>query len=146
MEILSLTLHPGLSSFRPVEVEDISKHKMDSEYYNLPYSTAQRINEVKTERSGRVVAVGTTVLRVLEANATVEGRIKFGEGWTDKFIYPPYDFKVVDMLITNFQQPETTLLMAVSAFAGHEFLMKAYKQALKTGYKFLAYGDAMLIY
>jgi len=146
VEILSLTLHSGLGTFRPVEVEDISKHKMESEYYNLPYSTAQRINEVKTERSGRVVAVGTSVLRVIEANATVEGRIKFGEGWTDKFIYPPYDFKVVDMLITNFQQPETTPLMAVSAFAGHEFLMKAYRQALKTGYRFLAYGDAMLIY
>ncbi len=145
VEIISLTLHAGLSTFRPVEVEDISKHKMDSEYLNLPYSTAQRINEVKGARSGKIYAVGTTVCRALEANATVDGRIKFGEGWTDKFIFPPYDFKVVDGLITNFHQPESTLMMVASAFAGHEFLIKAYKQALKSGYRFLAYGDAMLI-
>lgn len=146
VEIVSVTLHPGRSVFNPIEVEDISKHKMDSEYVNVPYSTTQKINEVKSKKSGRVVAVGTTVCRALEAHATVEGRIKFGEGWTDKFIYPPYDFKVVDMLITNFQLPETTPMVLVSAFAGHDFLMKAYKQAMKTGYRFLAYGDAMLIY
>lgn len=146
VEIIGLTLHPGLSTFRPVEVEDISKHKMDSEYYNVPYSCAKLINHVKEKRSGRIFAVGTTVCRALEANATVEGRIKFGEGWTDKFIYPPYDFKVVDALITNFHQPESTLLMLASAFAEHDFLMKSYKQALKNGYKFLGYGDAMLIH
>jgi len=146
VEIISLTLHPGLSTFREVEVEDISKHKMDSEYYNVPYSCAKVINSVKEKKSGRVFAVGTTVCRALEANATVEGRIKFGEGWTDKYIYPPYDFKVVDALITNFHQPESTLLMLVSAFAEHDFLMKNYKLALKNDYKFLGYGDAMLIF
>ncbi|ACF14924.1 S-adenosylmethionine/tRNA-ribosyltransferase-isomerase [Chloroherpeton thalassium ATCC 35110] len=146
VEIISLTLHPGLSTFREVEVEDISKHKMDSEYYNVPYSCAKVINSIKEKKSGRVFAVGTTVCRALEANATVEGRIKFGEGWTDKYIYPPYDFKVVDALITNFHQPESTLLMLVSAFAEHDFLMKNYKLALKSDYKFLGYGDAMLIF
>ncbi len=146
VKIISLTLHPGLSTFREVEVEDISKHKMDSEYYNVPYSCAKVINELKEKKSGRIIACGTTVCRALEANATVEGRIKFGEGWTDKFIYPPYDFKVVDALITNFHQPESTLLMLVSAFADHDFLMKNYKHALKKEYKFLGYGDAQFIH
>jgi S-adenosylmethionine:tRNA ribosyltransferase-isomerase len=146
VEILSVTLHCGLSVFRPVEVEDISKHKMDSEYVNIPFSTAQRINEVKGKKLGRIIAAGTTVCRALEAHATVEGRIKFGEGWTDKFIYPPYEFKVVDMLLTNFHQPESTAMMQASAFAGHELLLKAYKQGMKSGYRFLAYGDAMLIH
>ncbi len=146
VEIVFITLHPGRSVFNPIEVEDISKHKMDSEYMKVPYETAQKINEVKTKKSGRVIAVGTTVCRALESYATVEGRIKFGEGWTDKFIYPPYDFKVVDVLITNFHLPETAPLILVSAFAGHDLLMKAYKQAMKTGYRFLVYGDAMLIY
>jgi S-adenosylmethionine:tRNA ribosyltransferase-isomerase len=146
VEILPVTLHPGLSTFKAVEVEDISKHKMDSEYLNVPFSTAQRINEIKGKKSGKIYAVGTTVCRALEAHSTVDGRIKFGEGWTDKFIYPPYDFKVVDGLITNFHQPESTPMMTASAFAGHEFIVKSYKQALKSGYRFLAYGDAMFIH
>ncbi|MDX2129613.1 MAG: tRNA preQ1(34) S-adenosylmethionine ribosyltransferase-isomerase QueA [Chloroherpetonaceae bacterium] len=145
VDIVQITLHPGLNTFKPVEVEDVSKHKMDSEYYNVPFSTADRINKLKQSRSGRVFAVGTTVCRALEANATVEGRIRFGEGWTDKFIFPPYEFKVVDALITNFHQPESTLLMLTSAFMGHEFMMKSYKTALKNNYKFFAYGDAMLV-
>ncbi|NTU97531.1 MAG: tRNA preQ1(34) S-adenosylmethionine ribosyltransferase-isomerase QueA [Chlorobiaceae bacterium] len=146
VKILPITLHPSLSTFNAIEVEDVSKHKMDSEYFNIPYQTAMEINETKMHKSGRVIAVGTTTCRVLEANATVDGKIKFGRGWTDKFIYPPYQFKVTDALLTNFQQPETTLLMAVSAFAEHRLLMEAYKTALKGDYQFLAYGDAMFIY
>ncbi|TCD48484.1 tRNA preQ1(34) S-adenosylmethionine ribosyltransferase-isomerase QueA [Chlorobium sp. N1] len=146
VKILPITLHPSLSTFSAIEVEDVSKHKMDSEYFNIPYQTAMEINETKIKKSGRVIAVGTTTCRVLEANATVDGKIKFGQGWTDKFIYPPYQFKVTDALLTNFQQPETTLLMVVSAFAEHRLLMDAYKVALKNDYKFLAYGDAMFIH
>ncbi|NEX14071.1 MAG: tRNA preQ1(34) S-adenosylmethionine ribosyltransferase-isomerase QueA [Prosthecochloris sp.] len=146
VKILQVTLHPSLSSFNAIEVEDVSKHKMDSEYFNIPYQTAMEINETKLNKSGRVIAVGTTTCRVLEANATVEGKIKFGQGWTDKFIYPPYQFKVTDGLIANFQQPETTLLMMVSAFAEYRLLMDAYKIALKKDYRFLAYGDAMFIH
>jgi len=145
VKILPVTLHPSLSTFNAIEVEDVSKHKMDSEYFNIPYQTAMEINETKVNKSGRVFVVGTTTCRALEANATVEGKIKFGQGWTDKFIYPPYNFKVTDALITNFQQPETTLMMVVSAFAEHRLLMDAYKTALKNNYRFLAYGDSMLI-
>ncbi|NTW69709.1 MAG: tRNA preQ1(34) S-adenosylmethionine ribosyltransferase-isomerase QueA [Chlorobiaceae bacterium] len=146
VKILPITLHPSLSTFNAIEVEDVSKHKMDSEYFNIPYQTAMEINETKINKTGRIIAVGTTTCRVLEANATVDGKIKFGRGWTDKFIYPPYQFKVTDALLTNFQQPETTLLMAVSAFAEHRLLMEAYKTALKGDYQFLAYGDAMFIH
>lgn len=146
VKILPITLHPSLSTFNAIEVEDVSKHKMDSEYFNIPYQTAMEINETKLNKTGRIIAVGTTTCRVLEANATVDGKIKFGRGWTDKFIYPPYQFKVTDALVTNFQLPETTLLMAVSAFAEHRLLMEAYKTALKEDYRFLAYGDAMFIY
>jgi len=146
VKILPITLHPSLSTFNAIEVEDVSKHKMDSEYFNIPYQTAMEINETKINKTGRVIAVGTTTCRVLEANATVDGKIKFGRGWTDKFIYPPYQFKVTDALVTNFQLPETTLLMAVSAFAEHRLLMDAYKTALKEDYRFLAYGDAMFIH
>ncbi len=146
VKILQITLHPSLSSFNAIEVEDVSKHKMDLEYFNVPYQTAMEINETKLNKSGRVIAVGTTTCRVLEANATVDGKIKFGQGWTDKFIYPPYKFKVTDALVTNFQLPETTLLMMVCAFAEYRLLMDAYKTALKSDYRFLAYGDAMFIY
>jgi S-adenosylmethionine:tRNA ribosyltransferase-isomerase len=145
VKILPVTFHPSLSTFNAIEVEDVSKHKMDSEYFNIPYQTAMEINETKVNKSGRVIVVGTSTCRALEANATVEGKIKFGQGWTDKFIFPPYHFKVTDLLVTNFQQPETTLLMVVSAFAEHRLLMEAYKVALKNEYRFLAYGDAMLI-
>ncbi len=146
VKILPITLHPSLSTFNAIEVEDVSKHKMDSEYFNIPYQTAMEINDAKINKTGRIIAVGTTTCRVLEANATVDGKIKFGRGWTDKFIYPPYQFKVTDALVTNFQLPETTLLMAVSAFAEHRLLMDAYKVALKGDYQFLAYGDAMFIH
>jgi S-adenosylmethionine:tRNA ribosyltransferase-isomerase len=117
---------------------------MDSEFYEVPLETAKAINQ-SIDNKRNVFAVGTSVVRVLESNVTTDNHVKAGRGWTDKFIYPPYDFKVVDHMVTNFHLPETTLIMLVSAFAGHEFLMKAYKKAMKDGYRFYSYGDSMLI-
>lgn len=144
VKILPIVLHIGIGTFRPVDVEDLTKHRMDSEYYEVPPETAKGINESIDARK-HVVAVGTSVVRVLESNLTTDNHVKAGRGWTDKFIYPPYEFKIVDHLVTNFHLPETTLIMLVSAFAGHDFLMRAYKKAIKEGYRFYSYGDAMMI-
>ena len=139
-----VVLHVGAGTFRPVEVEDLTKHKMDSEYYEITPETTGVIN--KTIDSKRnVFVVGTSTCRALESSVTSDGHLKPSKGWTDKFIFPPYDFKITDRLITNFHLPESTLLMLVSAFAGHDFMMKAYKKAIKEGYRFYSYGDAMLI-
>ncbi len=144
IDVVPVILHIGLGTFRPVEVEDLTKHKMDSEYYEISLNSAERINKSILGRHN-VFVVGTSTARALETSITADGLVKPGKGWTDKFIYPPYDFKIVDKLITNFHQPESTLLMLVCAFAGTEFVMKAYKKALKDNYRFLSYGDAMLI-
>jgi len=144
VKILPVTLHIGIGTFRTVDVEDLTKHRMDSEFYEIPPDSAKAINHsIDSRRS--VFAVGTSVVRVLESNITTDYHVKAGRGWTDKFIYPPYDFKVVDHLITNFHMPETTLIMLVSAFTGHDLMMRAYKKAIKEGYRFYSYGDAMLI-
>jgi len=137
-------LHVGLGSFRPVQVEDLSRHKMDSEYFEVPEDTARMINGAMRE-GGRVIAVGTTVVRALETAVTSDGLAKPAAGWTDKFIYPPYEFKIVDGLVTNFHLPGSTLLMLVCAFAGRDFVFKAYRRAIKEKYRFYSYGDAMLI-
>lgn len=144
VKIVPLVLHVGLGSFRPVEVEDLTKHKMDSEYYEISAEAAHQINR-SIDNKRNVVVVGTSTCRALESSVTADGHVKPAKGWTDKFIFPPYDFKITDRLITNFHLPESTLLMLVSAFAGHEFIMKAYKKAIKDGYRFYSYGDAMLI-
>lgn len=144
VRILPIVLHVGLGSFRPVEVEDLTKHKMDSEYYEISPEAAHQINRTIDSRRN-VVVVGTSTCRALESSVTSDGHVKPAKGWTDKFIFPPYDFKITDRLVTNFHLPESTLLMLVSAFAGHEFIMKAYKKAIKDGYRFYSYGDAMLI-
>jgi len=144
IDVVPVILHIGLGTFRPVEVEDLTKHKMDSEYYEISSNSAERINKSILGRHN-VFVVGTSTARALETSITADGLVKPGRGWTDKFIYPPYDFKIVDKLITNFHQPESTLLMLVCAFAGTDFVMKAYKKALKDNYRFLSYGDAMLI-
>src|SRR5574338_239843 len=141
IEVVPVILHIGLGTFRPVEVEDLTKHKMDSEYYEITVHSADKINKAISGKHN-VFVVGTSTARALETSITADGFVKPGKGWTDKFIYPPYDFKVTDKLITNFHQPESTLLMLVCAFAGTEFVMKAYKKALKENYKFLSYGDA----
>ncbi len=142
--IVPILLHIGQGTFRAVEVEDLTKHKMDSEYYEISAKAAELINKAKHSRH-KVFVVGTSTCRALETSVTADGFSKQNRGWTDKFIYPFYDFKITDRLITNFHQPESTLIMLASAFAGHDFLMKAYKKALKEHYRFLSYGDAMLI-
>ena len=138
------TLHIGLGTFRPVQVEDLNRHQMDSEYFEVSPVTALAINETKKKRR-KVVAVGTSVVRSLETVVVSGFQVTPKRGWTDKFIYPPYDFKMVDGLITNFHQPKSTLLMMVSAFATRKLIMKAYREAKKHDYRFLSYGDAMLI-
>ncbi len=144
IKVVPVILHIGLGTFRPVEVEDLTKHRMDSEYFEVPEETAKIVTEALKNKKN-VFVVGTSATRAVESSVTAQGYLKPNFGWTDKFIFPPYDFKITKRLITNFHQPESTLLMLVSAFAGHEFIMKAYKQALKNKYRFLSYGDAMLI-
>lgn len=139
-----VTLHVGLGTFRPVKAEDISQHKMHSEHYEVPQETADLIKKTKAN-GGRVISVGTTSCRTLESVARDYGEIKACEGWTDIFIYPPYQFKVLDGLITNFHLPESTLIMLVSAFAGYDNVMNAYKIAVEERYRFFSFGDAMLI-
>lgn len=144
VKIVTIVLHLGLGSFRPVEVEDLSKHKMDSEYYEIPQSTVDVVNRTIDNR-GHVFVCGTSTSRAVESSVTTTGHLKINRGWTDKFIFPPYDFKIVDRLITNFHMPESTLLMLVSAFADRDFIIKAYKKAIKEKWRFFSYGDTMLI-
>lgn len=144
IEIAYVTLHVGLGTFRPVKVEEIEKHRMHSEFYNIDKSACDVINRTR-KRGGKVTAVGTTSCRVIETVATEDGYVSPASGWTDIFIYPGYKFKIVDRLITNFHLPESTLIMLVSALAGREKIMAAYKEAIKERYRFFSFGDAMLI-
>ncbi len=144
INIANVTLHVGLGTFRPVKEENVSEHKMHSEYYVLPKNTADIINETKA-RGGRVIAVGTTSCRTLESVVKKLGRIAPDEGSTDIFIYPGYKFGAIDGLITNFHLPESTLIMLVSAFLGYENTMNAYKTAVEERYRFFSFGDAMII-
>jgi len=139
-----ITLHAGLGNFRSVDVEDLSKHKMDSEEFFIDQKTADIINGAKMKEKN-ICAVGTTTMRAIESAVTISGMVKPFEGWTNKFIYPPYDFSVANTMISNFHLPQSTLMMMVSAFAGFDFLMEAYKVAVKEKYYFFSYGDAMLI-
>ena len=139
-----VTLHVGLGTFRPVEVEDLTKHKMDSEQVIIPEKCTEIVNEAKANKK-RVCAIGTTSMRTIETSVSTEGYLKPFDGWTNKFIFPPYDFSVADCMVTNFHTPLSTLLMMISAFAGHELMMEAYKQAVEQKYRFYSYGDAMLI-
>ena len=144
LEFANLTLHIGLGTFRPVEVEDLSKHKMDSEEVIISDETATIINTGIKEKQ-RVCAVGTTSMRAIETSVTTQKLMTPFEGWTNKFIYPPYDFSIANCMITNFHTPKSTLLMMVSAFGGHDLIMNAYEEAIKEKYNFFSYGDAMLI-
>lgn len=144
IKIVPVILHIGLGTFRPVEVEDLTKHRMDSEFFEIPDDTAKVINKALNDKKN-VFVVGTSTCRALESSVTADGFSKPNFGWTDKFIFPQYDFKVTKKLITNFHSPESTLLMLAAAFAEYDFIMKAYKKALKENYRFLSYGDAMLI-
>jgi S-adenosylmethionine:tRNA ribosyltransferase-isomerase len=139
-----ITLHVGLGNFRSVDVEDLTKHKMDSEQIWISEKACNVVNDAKMEKKN-VCAVGTTVMRTLESSVSTQGFLKPYEGWTNKFIFPPYDFSVANRMVTNFHLPLSTLLMMVAGFAGYDFLMKAYKEALRLDYRFGSYGDAMLI-
>lgn len=139
-----VTLHVGLGTFRQVEVEDLTKHKMDSEQVIISEQASEIVNRAKINKH-RVCAVGTTAMRAVETSVSTEGLLKPFDGWTNKFIFPPYDFSIADCLITNFHTPLSTLLMMISAFCGHELMVEAYKQAIENKYKFYSYGDAMLI-
>lgn len=139
-----VTLHIGLGTFRPVEVEDLTKHKMDSEQMKITDKAANTVNHSK-DIKGKICVVGTTAMRAVETSVSTDGRLKPYDGWTNKFIFPPYDFEIADAMVSNFHMPESTLLMQVAAFGGYDNVMKAYKEAIKEKYRFLAYGDAMLI-
>ncbi|MGL5317892.1 MAG: tRNA preQ1(34) S-adenosylmethionine ribosyltransferase-isomerase QueA [Bacteroidales bacterium] len=139
-----VTLHSGLGAYREIDVEDLTKHKMDSEQMTVNNEIVAQVDHTK-DNNHRVCAIGTTVMRALETSVTTEGRIKAYEGWTNKFIFPPYDFTVADSMITNFHLPYSTLLMMTAAFGGYDLIMDAYEKAVEEGYRFGAYGDAMLI-
>ncbi len=144
IDFAEVTLHVGLGNFRTVDVEDLTKHKMDSEQIFVTDDACQIINNGRDEKR-RICAVGTTVMRTLESTVSTQGHVKPYEGWTNKFIFPPYDFQVANAMITNFHLPLSTLLMMVSAFGGYDAVMNAYKVAVKEKYRFGTYGDAMLI-
>ncbi|MAJ06034.1 MAG: tRNA preQ1(34) S-adenosylmethionine ribosyltransferase-isomerase QueA [Crocinitomicaceae bacterium] len=144
IEFTPITLHVGLGTFRPVEVEDLTKHKMDSEELYVGEDTVKLVNEAKLNKR-KVCAIGTTVTRALESSVTVNKELKPFAGWTNKFIFPPYICNIPDAMITNFHTPKSTLLMMISAYCGHDLVMKAYKEAVKEKYRFYSYGDAMLI-
>ena len=144
INLAELTLHVGLGTFNPVEVEDLSKHKMDSEELMINDEVVKIVNTTKQNKR-KVCAVGTTVMRGLESSVSSTGTLNPYVGWTHKFIFPPYEFSIANALITNFHMPKSTLLMMVSAFAGYDFMMEAYNEAVKEKYRFYSYGDAMLI-
>jgi S-adenosylmethionine:tRNA ribosyltransferase-isomerase len=144
IDFAEVTLHVGLGTFRSVEVEDLTKHKMDSEQVIISQEASDMVNNAKRNKQ-RVCAVGTTAMRSIESSVSTEGYLKPFDGWTNKFIFPPYDFSIADSLITNFHTPLSTLLMMISAFAGHELMLQAYQEAIKEKYRFYSYGDAMLI-
>lgn len=139
-----VTLHTGLGTFRPIEVEDLSKHKMDAEYFRIDEEACSIVNKAK-ERGSRVCAIGTTTLRATESSITAQKLMKTAEGWTNTFIHPPHKFSICDSLVTNFHLPKTSLLIMTCAFAGYELAMEAYKKAIKDKYRFFSYGDALLV-
>ncbi|HTA83046.1 MAG TPA: tRNA preQ1(34) S-adenosylmethionine ribosyltransferase-isomerase QueA [Bacteroidia bacterium] len=144
IELATVTLHVGLGTFRPIEVEDLSKHKMDSEQVTISTQAAEIVNRGKDHKK-KVCAVGTTVMRAIETSVSTDGHLKPYDGWTNKFIFPPYDFRLANCMVTNFHVPGSSLLIMVCAFGGYDLMMKAYTEAIKNKYKFFSYGDAMLI-
>jgi S-adenosylmethionine:tRNA ribosyltransferase-isomerase len=144
IDFTEVTLHVGLGTFSPVEVEDLSKHKMDSEKCLISPETAETVNKALDSKK-RVCAVGTTAMRAIESSVSSNHRLNSYDAWTNKWIFPPYDFSIANCMITNFHTPKSTLMMMAAAFAGYDFLMEAYDEAVKEGYKFYSFGDAMLI-
>ena len=145
VNLVPITLHIGWGTFRPVEVEDLTKHRTDSENYNISEESSEIINRALDSKKNKVVACGTTAARTIETSVTASGHSKPSTGWTDKFIYPPYDFKITEGLITNFHPPESTLMMLGAAFSGYDLFIKAYKEAIEQDYRFYAFGDSMII-
>jgi S-adenosylmethionine:tRNA ribosyltransferase-isomerase len=139
-----VTLHTGLGTFRPIEVEDLSKHKMDAEYYRIEDDACKIVNKARLGNN-RICSVGTTTMRAIESSFTAEKLMKPSEGWTNTFIHPPYQFNIADALVTNFHLPKTSLLIMVCAFAGYDLAMESYRKAIKDKYRFFSYGDAMLV-
>ena len=144
LEFAEITLHIGLGTFRSIDVEDLSKHKMDAEYFRIPPESAELVNKAK-ERRSRICSVGTTSMRAVESAVSAEGYLKPAEGWTNKFIFPPYEFTIANSMVTNFHLPKSSLLIMVCAFGGYELIMEAYQEAIREEYRFFSYGDAMLI-
>ena len=144
IDLAPITLHVGLGTFRPVDVEDLTKHKMDSESFTINEQSADMVNNALDIKK-RVCAIGTTSMRSIESSVSAHSRLKPKSAWTDKFIFPPYEFKIANSLVTNFHTPESTLLMMTCAFGGYDLIMKAYEEAVKEKYQFFSYGDAMLI-
>lgn len=144
VKFAEVTLHTGLGTFRPIEVEDLSKHKMDAEYFRIDENACAIVNKAKTEKRN-VCSIGTTTMRAVESSVTAQGLLKPAEGWTNLFIHPPYDFNIANSLITNFHLPKTSLLIMTCAFAGYELTMEAYQTAIKEKYRFFGYGDALMI-
>ncbi|MES2812597.1 MAG: tRNA preQ1(34) S-adenosylmethionine ribosyltransferase-isomerase QueA [Bacteroidota bacterium] len=144
VDFAEVTLHVGLGTFNPVEVEDLSKHKMDSEELKITQEACDKVNRAKVNKK-RICAIGTTTMRALESSVSSNQTLNAFEGWTNKFIFPPHDFSLANCMVTNFHTPKSTLLMMISAFCGHDLMRKAYDEAIKEGYKFYSYGDAMLI-
>ena len=144
VDFAEVTLHVGLGTFNPVEVEDLSKHKMDSEEMIISQEACDIVNNAKAKKK-KVCCVGTTAMRAMESSVSSQRTLNPYTGWTNKFIYPPYDFSLADCMITNFHTPKSTLLMMISAFCGHDLMKKAYEEAIKEKYRFYSYGDAMLI-
>ena len=145
VNISPITLHVGMGTFRPVGVEDLTKHRMDSENYAISPETASAVNGILNSKENKITAVGTTAVRALESSLTATYKSKPSSGWTDKFIYPPYDFRITERIITNFHRPKSTLLMLVAAFAGYDLIHEAYEEAIREEYRLFSFGDAMLI-
>lgn len=144
VDFAKLTLHVGLGTFRNIEVEDLSKHKMDAEYFKITQEAADIVNKAKYAKK-RVCSVGTTSMRSIETAVSADDMLKAAEGWTNKFIYPPYEFSIADSMVTNFHLPKSSLLIMACAFGGYDLIMSAYEEAVKEKYRFFSYGDAMLI-
>ncbi len=145
VDVVPITLHVGRGTFRPVGVEDLTKHRMDSEKFTIPEETARKVNRALRSKKNTVTAVGTTVVRAVESSLSAAHELKADSTWTDKFVYPPYDFKITERLITNFHRPKSTLMVMAAAFAGYDFLLEAYKEAHKEEYQLFSFGDAMMI-
>jgi S-adenosylmethionine:tRNA ribosyltransferase-isomerase len=145
IDVVTVTLHVGRGTFRPVDVEDLTKHRMDSEQFTIPEETAEKVNRALLSDENSVTAIGTTVVRAIESSLSASQTLKADSSWTDLFIYPPYEFKITERMVTNFHRPESTLMMMVAAFAGYDFTFEMYEEAIEEEYRLFSFGDAMLL-